>query len=315
MNKNTPLMLMYKGYRLHKAPIKGGPHKVGYVMKVGNYHLPRKFEWTDKNNTFAFKKYVDALVNRDVLESQKYEDEGYAINHEFEAYEGKPPVITISPMRLAQIIFCEDPLELPADTIVRIRSCKSDEKSTRFVAQEFLAELAAEGVTPDMLHALVERIAAGHPVEAKPFSRNRDLPATEKDEVSGRRNGRAFPREHICNNSGANLTWAERMDGQQYEPPARRAAPVAPTPEQSPFLPPLPEPEHVIDVQYKTAQAYRVLSVAKNGEERYFIRRLMHAKGFVILTQTAWTLDGPWHTVHLDDVELAAEGLTVEDAA
>ena len=310
-NYNTPLMLLYKGFRLHKAPTKGGPHKVRYMLKVGNYHLPRKFEWTDINNVFAFKKYIDALVFRDVLESKKYEDEEYAINHEYETYEGKAPLVTICPMRLAQIIFAEDPLELPADTIVRLRSAKSDEKSTRFVPYEFMAELANEGITPDMLHAVIERAAAGFPVTAKPFTRNSDIPGTESKDIGTKKNAKEFPREHPCNNTGGNLTWASEMDGQRYEKPARKTLIRA----IHQGGPPEPEPERFLETKMISQHAYKVFSIAKHENTPYFIRRIMHVKGFVMLTQTSWHMEGPWHTVHKDSVELASEGLTEEDAA
>lgn len=119
VTSNRSRISAYRGFRLRKRT--NGSFRVEWTVKGINYYLPRVFNF--RGNIHMLHKYIDALVERDLLVVERIENTGVVDDVEWDDSGtdelAQRKMIHISPERLLEILLLRDPLEIPADTAIR----------------------------------------------------------------------------------------------------------------------------------------------------------------------------------------------------
>jgi len=118
-----------------------------WPLKHTNPDIPRQFTWA-KMGKNEMHEYLDALVEKRTLDAQKYVDAGFIADVEWQDMSQPAPIVTISTKRLIDLIMGTDPLEIPADGVIKF---KLNGENGRFFANEILAELVAKEYFPESL--------------------------------------------------------------------------------------------------------------------------------------------------------------------
>lgn len=109
----------YRGFKILKRV--SGVYRVDWLAKGVNFYLPRHFEF--HGSLQLLHQYIDALVTREALRTQKIEDSGVVQDLEYDDSQNDElkdrPMVTISPERLLEILLLQDPLEIPAEAAIR----------------------------------------------------------------------------------------------------------------------------------------------------------------------------------------------------
>lgn len=118
---------------------------VKWPLKHTNPDVPRQFNW----NSFSkheLHEYLDALVENRTVAANLIEEAGIPTNFKWWKDDGVKEYCTLSPRRLADVIFGVDPLNIPCDGVVKFVMHKG-----RFYATQILAELVAKENFPRSL--------------------------------------------------------------------------------------------------------------------------------------------------------------------
>ncbi len=258
----------YRGYRMILATRKNYI-AVSFNYKSINFHLPRKFKWVLDAGIDDLKRYIDLLVLKRKIDASKYEDKGYAYDHEYEEAPEKVAIINISPEMLVSICLGELPLEVPVHTMIQFRG---DKKGGKFVPSRIPVELANAGLLDAYYEGLRDFVRTGRPYTLKEKLKN----IVDKNTASRPADG-YFP--------AASLIEAERQGiGERAtdEPPRQFAM--------------APPHEKTVSIE-SHGNATDIITIAeKEGERPYFIRRVS-VENQVLWTATSWFVDQGWTTV------------------
>ncbi len=278
-------MLTYRGYYTRG---KRDRRECVYLVKFGNFFLPRSFSWMEPENIEGLKSYIDALCTRNIGASAPWEDRGVAVDLVHQPAPEDVPMVWVSPERLLAVLRGEDPLQIPANAQVRITSHSTG--NGRQLPVELQAEvLANEGPLFDRYVALIrQHVGSDKPlfyIETPPTKLRKGL----------------VP---YLGSTGANLPANDGI--LEHDEPSVTPKPIPTAP-----------PRSIAEEPYATTahNGYEeIISHVRNVERPYFVRRLVRQQS-VFWAGTAWLAAGPWVVYHEDKTIADALALVGEEVA
>lgn len=255
----------YRGYRLIMANRKGYI-AVTFNYRSVNFHLPRKFKWMWDAGIDDLHRYIDLLILKRKFDASKYEEKGYAYDHEYEEQPEKVDIVNLSPEMLVSICLGELPLEVPIHTMLQFRG---DKKGGKFIPSRVPAELANAGLLDAYYEGLREFVRSG-----RPFTLREKLRGVV--DKKGKAADGYFP--------AASLIEAEKQGIGEY---ADREPPT-----QFEMAPPN---EKTISIEAHGPAVDMVTIAELEGQRPYFIRRvIIHNQ--TVWSATSWYVDREWTT-------------------
>jgi len=266
-NWRYPHRIVYKGYRLWCMRNDGKQVAAHYIYKHFNYHLPRKFQWSDFSDKHGLVRYIDALLDKDALVYREIESEGLANGQVYDDPPRDVPVQQISPQLLLACLLGEYPIECPSDVTLHVRPIKGK----YYQLDRLKAEMVQTGVLDAYYEALEQRRRHGLPLRTP-----KGLGVTEG------KDGKPLAVEHPYNQPGFNL--AAAADQGMAQPVQQQPASM---------------PERTI-----SSRLIHDCCEIITYNEQIYIRRIVSGQGQVLLVSTAPTVEGPWVESYKDEVGL-----------
>lgn len=254
-------IISHRGFNIQKVCNQGDVRYTAYWPAKSAFHIPRKFRWRAASKD-ALYDYIDALIRRDPKRIGFYEKKGYATDHEYD-YDSQENVreISITPKRILEILTCQDPLCIPADSKVIIRrvSVPSKEKGVprkhRYICTSFFAEVAA---LPWLSEEMRDSI--------KPFT------LMEPEKIDGY-SGHVFDE---AAHTGLSLSEDPRLLETHYVDEEIKPAEVL-----------------VKEGELPEGRVEKIFLCETS--EPYYIRRVYDDDDNMIRCETGWSIDGPWY--------------------
>jgi hypothetical protein len=274
----------YRGFRIYDCKYDGDNRgrTVIFCYKVVNLFLPRSFTWKSDSDVDLYS-YINALMDRRELDAKKFEDAGFATDIVYNDYPKERPLVQVSPHLLLALLRGELPFECTADTMLVMRC----DKSGKYSAERFIADLASSDVEEAYFYAIRQFVEGGKPI----------LLTEALGEVS-----KVPPRVDVkpC----INLHYAEqRGKGIVFDPAlAKNMQMPQPGGSTQTKVEEVAIQEAVAQAQMPTEEILTTREVGMGtevismvlGEQPYFVRRTFGPSGHCLGTATSWKVGGPW---------------------